>query len=133
MTWLLVLSGYKGFAMPNIKLDAFIYCILRPQFSRIYTDENHLFAVGTFNKTDAINSLQFLYRSCIVLFLLSHTWKEKNVQQWFYGKVWTESFEDNVFMIFLVWSLWRLFPSQLDFSTVQASLLVTFVNSYRQD
>jgi hypothetical protein len=40
MTWLLVLSGSKGFAMPKIIVGAFIYCMLRPQFSEIITNEN---------------------------------------------------------------------------------------------
>jgi hypothetical protein len=43
MTWLLVLSGSNGCAMPNIILGAFIYCMLRPQFSKIFTNENHFF------------------------------------------------------------------------------------------
>jgi hypothetical protein len=34
-----------------------IYCMLRPQFSKIFTNENHFFSVGVFPKTDAINSL----------------------------------------------------------------------------
>jgi hypothetical protein len=35
-----VLSGSKGFAMPKIIVGAFIYCMLRPQFSEIITNEN---------------------------------------------------------------------------------------------
>ena len=48
MTWLLVLSGSKGFAMPKIILGAFTYYMLRPQFSKIFTNENQTFCVGVF-------------------------------------------------------------------------------------
>jgi hypothetical protein len=50
-------NGSIGFAMPNIILGAFIYCMLRPQFSKIFTNENQLFYVGAFPKSGAINSL----------------------------------------------------------------------------
>jgi hypothetical protein len=43
MTWFFVLFGSKGFIIPNIILGAFIYCILRPQFSKIFTNENQKF------------------------------------------------------------------------------------------
>jgi hypothetical protein len=36
MTWLLVLSGFKGFIIPNIILGAFIYCMLRPEFVQLF-------------------------------------------------------------------------------------------------
>ena len=45
MTWLLVLSGSKGFVIPKIILGAFMYCMFRPQFSKIFTDENQIFFV----------------------------------------------------------------------------------------
>ena len=40
MTWLLVLSGSKGFTLPNIILGENIYCMLRPQFSKTFTNKN---------------------------------------------------------------------------------------------
>jgi hypothetical protein len=40
MTWLLVLSGSKGFAMPKIISGALMYCMFRPQLSKIFTNEN---------------------------------------------------------------------------------------------
>ena len=40
MTWWLVLSGSKGFNLPNIILGAYIYCMLRPPFSKTFTNEN---------------------------------------------------------------------------------------------
>ena len=47
-----VLSGSKGFVIPNIILGAFIYCILRPQFSKTFTNENQFFffTIGAFPK-----------------------------------------------------------------------------------
>jgi hypothetical protein len=30
----------KGFVIPNILLSAFIYCILKTQFSKTFTNEN---------------------------------------------------------------------------------------------
>jgi hypothetical protein len=43
MTWLLVLSGSREFILPNIILGAFIHCMLRPQFSKTFTNENLMF------------------------------------------------------------------------------------------
>jgi hypothetical protein len=50
MTWLLVLSGSKEFAIPKIILGTFMYCMFRPQFSKIFTNENHFFCVDAFPK-----------------------------------------------------------------------------------
>ena len=51
MTSLLVLSGSNGFVIPNIILGAFIYCMLRPQFSKTFFNETHfIFTVGAFQK-----------------------------------------------------------------------------------
>jgi len=49
MTWLIVLSGSKGFIIPNIILGAFIYCKLRQQFSETWINENkkHLLSFCT--------------------------------------------------------------------------------------
>jgi hypothetical protein len=45
MTWLLVLSGSKGFVIPKIILTAIMYCMFRPQLSKIFTNENQIFFV----------------------------------------------------------------------------------------
>ena len=40
MTGFFVLSGSKGSIIPNIILGAVIYCILRPQFLKTFTNGN---------------------------------------------------------------------------------------------
>jgi hypothetical protein len=40
MVGFIVLSGSKGFTLPNIALRAFIYCLLKPQFPKIFRNEN---------------------------------------------------------------------------------------------
>jgi len=40
MTWLIGLSGFKGYAVPNVILDSFTYYLLRPQLSKTFTNEN---------------------------------------------------------------------------------------------
>ena len=43
-------SESKGFAIPNIIVGAFLFWMLRPQFSQTFTNENQLFTVETFPK-----------------------------------------------------------------------------------
>ena len=52
-----MLSGPKGFSMSKIILGAFIYCMLRPQFSKIFTNENNFDLRRCISKTGATNSL----------------------------------------------------------------------------
>jgi hypothetical protein len=39
ITWLIGFSGFKGLTIPNIILGAFIYCMLRPQFFKPFTNQ----------------------------------------------------------------------------------------------
>ena len=42
ITWLIGFSGFKGLTIPNIILGAFMYCVLRPQFFKPFTNQNNV-------------------------------------------------------------------------------------------
>ena len=90
--------GSKGFVIPNIILGAFIYRMLRPQFSKSFTN-----GFSYCRCIPNINSHYFLLRKYIVLFLLSHLKRSKFVEV-----ILVENLNINCYLLFIYVLPWKI-------------------------